>query len=831
MGQLFGRGHLDQVRSRTHTARRQALRVVSSAPVPDLAALKSAARAAIVMPAVFAFADKVIEQPQTSMFAAFGSFALLVLVDFAGPPRSASRAYAGLWRAPARRSSRSGRSARATRCSPRARWRSSASSSSSRACSAATSPRPRPPRSHVRPAGDDSGAELRDSRPARRLGRSRSRRRHLRADAPLAAPPVADPHRQAARRVARRRRPRWTRTGATGWRRTRSPGREAVDGSGGGFSARSTARPARPDRQPRSPRSPTSWTGSCPSSRPSTRPPRSSSSCAEDAEAMDAAAAVLRAGAARLEGRDERPDFARLDATRDAVAQALLRRLPDAVRRRRGRGALAGARAALPDPDGHVRRAPGRAGMPCSRPARTLRSSVTTTSHSRRRRARPSRRPSSSRSSTPASSSVWFQNSVRGAAGLAVAVYIAQRSGPPALVLGRARDAVGPAVERARHRLVDCQRARGDRGRDRRRRAARDRRSARTRRCSGACCRSRCCSPPTRRGRSRSPRDRQGSPSSSSCSSTSSSRSAGSVGLIRVEDVAIGFAISLGVGLLFWPRGAARAATRGPCRRVCAQRGLRRRRRPAQLDRRSRLRRARLAQRGPQTPPSTGSTTPFASISRSARRTAVNVESVAALVGGASRVRRAAQSLAALGRHGRRQRRGSSVAARTSTARSMRSSPGTSRSATHSSTIAPCRRRTSATPRAGIGCSRAFGRGPRRRHDNGARSARPALGEPASRQPLAARGASWRARTCGRRAPAGAAGGLSCSHRSRRGLSFELAPRTRQHGGNDVKRLERCCWRPRLSRSYRRDRSRSQTTADRARRTRRAHRPRRRCSR
>jgi len=29
------------------------------------------------------------------------------------------------------------------------------------------------------------------------------------------------------------------------------------------------------------------------------------------------------------------------------------------------------------------------------------------------------------------------------------------------------------------------------------------------------------------------------------------------VGLIRIEDVAIGFAVSLGVGLLFWPRGAA----------------------------------------------------------------------------------------------------------------------------------------------------------------------------------------------------------------------------------------------------------------------------------
>src|SRR5439155_21736667 len=29
------------------------------------------------------------------------------------------------------------------------------------------------------------------------------------------------------------------------------------------------------------------------------------------------------------------------------------------------------------------------------------------------------------------------------------------------------------------------------------------------------------------------------------------------VGVVRVEDVAIGFAVSFGVGLLFWPRGAA----------------------------------------------------------------------------------------------------------------------------------------------------------------------------------------------------------------------------------------------------------------------------------
>jgi uncharacterized membrane protein YccC len=64
--------------------------------VADLAALKSAARAAIVIPAVFAFADKVIKQPQTSILAAFGSFAILVLVEFGGPPRKRFAAYVGL---------------------------------------------------------------------------------------------------------------------------------------------------------------------------------------------------------------------------------------------------------------------------------------------------------------------------------------------------------------------------------------------------------------------------------------------------------------------------------------------------------------------------------------------------------------------------------------------------------------------------------------------------------------------------------------------------------------------------------------------------------------
>lgn len=63
---------------------------------PGLVSLKSAARAAIVMPAVFAFADQVIRQPQTALFAAFGSFAMLVLASFSGPPRSRFTAYLSL---------------------------------------------------------------------------------------------------------------------------------------------------------------------------------------------------------------------------------------------------------------------------------------------------------------------------------------------------------------------------------------------------------------------------------------------------------------------------------------------------------------------------------------------------------------------------------------------------------------------------------------------------------------------------------------------------------------------------------------------------------------
>src|SRR5262245_24057444 len=61
---------------------------------PGRAALKKAVRAAIVIPAVFALADKVVAQPQSTIFTVFGSFALLVLADFRGPPRARLAAYA-----------------------------------------------------------------------------------------------------------------------------------------------------------------------------------------------------------------------------------------------------------------------------------------------------------------------------------------------------------------------------------------------------------------------------------------------------------------------------------------------------------------------------------------------------------------------------------------------------------------------------------------------------------------------------------------------------------------------------------------------------------------
>lgn len=64
-----------------------------SAADPWLFALKGALRAAIVVPVAFALSLAVFDQPQMALFASFGSMALLVFVDFGGSWRMRLRAY------------------------------------------------------------------------------------------------------------------------------------------------------------------------------------------------------------------------------------------------------------------------------------------------------------------------------------------------------------------------------------------------------------------------------------------------------------------------------------------------------------------------------------------------------------------------------------------------------------------------------------------------------------------------------------------------------------------------------------------------------------------
>ncbi|MFQ6200501.1 hypothetical protein ACLMMR_41095, partial [Streptomyces sp. NPDC000405] len=63
---------------------------------PDLAATRRAGRTALVMPALFALCGQVIGSPVMATFAAYGSIAMLLLVDFTGPMVQRLRAYTGL---------------------------------------------------------------------------------------------------------------------------------------------------------------------------------------------------------------------------------------------------------------------------------------------------------------------------------------------------------------------------------------------------------------------------------------------------------------------------------------------------------------------------------------------------------------------------------------------------------------------------------------------------------------------------------------------------------------------------------------------------------------
>jgi hypothetical protein len=63
---------------------------------PDLAATRRAGRTALVMPALFALCTQVLHSSTMAGFAAFGSFSMLLLVEYSGPMVQRLRAHVGL---------------------------------------------------------------------------------------------------------------------------------------------------------------------------------------------------------------------------------------------------------------------------------------------------------------------------------------------------------------------------------------------------------------------------------------------------------------------------------------------------------------------------------------------------------------------------------------------------------------------------------------------------------------------------------------------------------------------------------------------------------------
>jgi uncharacterized membrane protein YccC len=630
----------DQRRGGFLTQRLTILRRQASTVV-DGEAGKSAARAAIVMPAVFALADKVIGEPQTSLFAAFGSFALLVLVQFTGPPRTRLLAYLALACVGAAFITLG------TLCSRHA-WVAAGAmavigfatlfagvingyiaAAGTGALLTFVLPVTIPaPNSAIPERLEGWGLAAGACISTLMLLWPPRQRADLQREAAGALRAVAD-HLDADRQS---------------WAERARVARASVDALG--------RRLLGTQHRPTGPTGPMAALASLPdeldwllSFLTPTPEAGLELACAEDAEALAAAAGTLRSSAERLEGRDGRPDFQRLETARDAVARALMRRLPElpadtpaaqvpraldapfriraltyAARQAAAYGLLAsGAR--VPELD-RLDVAQPPAALAALEATERL-----TIEHASVR-------------------SVWFRNSLRGAVGLGVAVYIAQRTGLQhgfwvvlgtlsvlrSNALGTGRSIVSALAGTAVGIVLGAFLVIGI--------------GTHEAVLWGVL-------PVAVFLAAYAPR-----------AISFAAGQAGftvvlillfniiqpvgwSVGLVRVEDVAIGFAISLLVGLLFWPRGAAAllldelatAYARGADYVVATARRLSDggsddaaragRAANAALHRLDDAFRQYLAERS---------------------ATAYNVEDVAALVGGAARVRRAAQSLAALGR-------------------------------------------------------------------------------------------------------------------------------------------------------------------------------------
>jgi uncharacterized membrane protein YccC len=618
---------------------------------PGRAALRSAARAAIVVPAVVAFADKVIGDPQTTLFAAFGSFAMLVFVDFTGPRRSRLIAYLALAGAGA------ANVVLGTLCSQNI-WLAAAAMAvvgfailfsgaiNGYFAAAGTSALVTfvLPVTLVAPlsavparlegwalaaaAGICAHMLLWPARP----------RDTLRADAAracLALADLADSTLAGDRSVVAAR---------------ARAARDAVDG----LRKRFLATPHRPT----GPTGPTAALASLVDELdwlltflvPAADPLPLELCREENAKAMAATIAVLRVSAAHLDGRDERPDVAQLDAAREAVAQALAGRIPE-LQPVSDAPALESALEPafrVRSISYSVRQIAGYALVAGGAAAPELDESDMVLWHSVGRRARSALQSARQFAvEHTGARSVWFRNSVRGAAGLAIAVYVAQRTGlqhdfwivlgtlsvlrSNALGIGSsilsalAGTAVGILVGAAlviaigTHELVLW-----------------------------------AVLPPAILLAAYAPRAISFAAGQAGFTVVlfilfNLIRPTGwEVGLVRIEDVAIGFAISLGVGLLFWPRGAAALL-----RETLAASYARSADYVAAVAR-------QLLGGGDQARSAGAAPAAAAALhrlddafrqylaERSARR--VNVESLGTLVAGAARVRRAGQSLSALGR-------------------------------------------------------------------------------------------------------------------------------------------------------------------------------------
>jgi hypothetical protein len=598
--------------------------------VANIDALKSAARAAIVMPCVFAFAQTVIGNPQTSLFSAFGSFAVLVLVEFGGLAKRRLVAYLALGAAGAVLITAG------TLCS-RDAWLAAAATAlvgfttlysgafSGYLAAASTGaillfvlpaniPAPNSAIPYrllgwVLAAGVGTAASLLLWPPRRRADLRRAVARAIRA---IVALIEAEPAQHGERATA---------------------AQAAVGGMARSFLGS--------QHRPTGPTNATAALAALPDELDwllsFLAEPALDVSSAENAEALAAAAGALRAAIDRLEGGSAQADFEGLERARDDVARALLRRLPEtsapsdpAVEQAfRARSATYAARQvviyAMRATDGNV--PPDDTGdLATTRQGTIDAAERLVVEHASLR-------------------SVWLQNSIRGAVALGTAVFIAQRidlqhgfwavlgtlsvlrsnalgtgwSIVTALGGTAAGIVVGALVVIAigtHHAVLWV------------------------------------ALPLAVLLAAYAPR--------------AISFAAGQagftvvlvvlfnliqpvgwrVGVVRVEDVAIGFAISLGVGLLFWPRGAAallredlgNAFARCADYVAAATREL-----VMQGDASETAYAARAAQAGIHRLDDA-----FRQylVERSATR--LNVEDVAALVSGAARVRRAAQSLVAL---------------------------------------------------------------------------------------------------------------------------------------------------------------------------------------